>query len=390
MATVTHYIYSHYEPQERKVPEQDIDQALDTEEIDPWQTESSFGARRRLAGAPRFVPAIVSYDEVNNMMGHPAVTTDTQETMPPNDVSNWYRSLTHSVSPRAGLDTASASVSPVSASQQSSSRAPRGLTAVGSGGRRQDRRANKDWFISRALGSEPSTASPTPIQTIADILSRDPPPSPSDKPYIPPVFLALGPSNKGFAMLQQSGWNEGEALGAGVVRRRLEKDERRSTKSVRRDPHCMTVKEEEHEVMWDEEGEVCEIRKADVIDLTLSDEEDEVEDLEPDTNQSSPSTSSADNNPTSSHNPKALLTPLPIVLKSDRLGIGLKAKTIGPYKASMKRVTHNAAALAAHIRSNEEMRRMKKLIGRGTKSFARQAKAESESRRQLLAHLNEG
>jgi len=152
----------------------------------------------------------------------------------------------------------------------------------------------------------------------------------------------------------------------------------------------MTVKEEEHEVMWDEEGEVCEIRKADVIDLTLSDEEDEVEDLEPDTNQSSSSTSSADNNPTSSHNPKALLTPLPIVLKSDRLGIGLKAKTIGPYKASMKRVTHNAAALAAHIRSNEEMRRMKKLIGRGTKSFARQAKAESESRRQLLAHLNEG
>jgi len=227
MATVTHYIYSHYEPQERKVPEQDIDQALDTEEIDPWQTESSFGARRRLAGAPRFVPAIVSYDEVNNMMGHPAVTTDTQETMPPNDVSSWYRSLTHSVSPRAGLDTASASVSPVSASQQSSSRAPRGPTAVGSGGRRQDRRANKDWFISRALGSEPSTASPTPIQTIADILSRDPPPSPSDKPYTPPVFLALGPSNKGFAMLQQSGWNEGEALGAGVAGSTLHDGQRR-------------------------------------------------------------------------------------------------------------------------------------------------------------------
>jgi len=77
-------------------------------------------------------------------------------------------------------------------------------------------------------------------------------------------------------------------------------------------------------------------------------------------------------------------------LKSDRLGIGLKAQTVGPYKQSKKRVTHNAAALAAHVRANEEMRRVKKLVGRGSKGFARLAKAETEQRRQLLASWNQG
>ncbi|KAJ3529900.1 hypothetical protein NM688_g7787 [Phlebia brevispora] len=86
----------------------------------------------------------------------------------------------------------------------------------------------------------------------------------------------------------------------------------------------------------------------------------------------------------------ALLTPIATVLKSDRLGIGLKAKTVGPYKASKKRVTHNQAALAAHIRANEEMRRRKAITGRGTRGFARLAKAEAEQRRQLLASLNSG
>ncbi len=69
------------------------------------------------------------------------------------------------------------------------------------------------------------------------------------------------------------------------------------------------------------------------------------------------------------------------------LCIGLKAKTVGPYKVSKKRVTHNRAELAAHIRANEDLRKMKKLMGRGTKAFARQAKAEEEQRNQLLASL---
>ncbi|KAK7048430.1 hypothetical protein R3P38DRAFT_2764399 [Favolaschia claudopus] len=85
---------------------------------------------------------------------------------------------------------------------------------------------------------------------------------------------------------------------------------------------------------------------------------------------------------------KALVTPIATVLKSDRLGIGLKAKTTGPYKESQKRITHNAAAMAAHVKVAEALRKQKKLTGRGHRGFARKAKAESVNRRDLLAYMN--
>ena len=85
---------------------------------------------------------------------------------------------------------------------------------------------------------------------------------------------------------------------------------------------------------------------------------------------------------------KALLTPLPTVLKSDRLGIGLKARTEGPYKASVKRITHNAAALADHYRQAEEARLRKKKWGKGKRGFARRDKEEQARRRNLLAYMN--
>jgi len=84
---------------------------------------------------------------------------------------------------------------------------------------------------------------------------------------------------------------------------------------------------------------------------------------------------------------KALLTPIATVLKSDRLGIGLKAKTVGPYKASQKRVTHNAAALAAHVKAAEESRKRKQVFGRGHKGFERQRRRDEDKRKALLAEL---
>ena len=108
-----------------------------------------------------------------------------------------------------------------------------------------------------------------------------------------------------------------------------------------------------------------EIKKEQVIDLTISDDEESVPSSDVDENVSDeasmemgdetaqPSNPRPESwNPASvrptapqreGHGGKALLTPLPTVLKPDRLGIGLKAKMVGPYKASQKRVTHNAA-----------------------------------------------
>jgi hypothetical protein len=134
--------------------------------------------------------------------------------------------------------------------------------------------------------------------------------------------------------------------------------------------------------------------------LSSSDEEISDEDIMElgDEIPQSPNLPSENSNPASArpsppqgegHGGKALLTPLPTVLKSDRLGIGLKAKTFGPYKASQKRVTHNAAALAAHVKENEERKLFKQKVGRGSRGFARAEKRESEKRKGLLAYLNQ-
>ncbi|KAL6304392.1 hypothetical protein BKA93DRAFT_733268 [Sparassis latifolia] len=374
MATVTHYIYSHYDPAQREALERatgQVPEAPPEPEIDPWQTESAFGAQRR-ALAPRFVPAIVSYDEINDMMSETSLGPATRaEQVNTNDVSGWYRSLTQQARSTSAPAVAVAVSSTVTSSTISPLASPAPATAA--------RKSKKDWFISRALQSEPATTRSTPAPTLADILSREPPPLPSERRFAPPVFLALGPTNKGFAMLQRSGWSEGEPLGPGVLRRAVAKESETSRKAKAkkdRQERPIAVKKEEREV--------------DVIDLTVSDSErEEAEEEEEVEGESLEDLSGTSYSTFSSHNPTALLTPLPTVLKSDRLGVGLKAKTVGPYKESKKRITHGAAALAAHIRANEEMRRTKKLMGRGTRGFARITKAEAESRQRLLASLKD-
>ncbi|KAI0350375.1 hypothetical protein OH77DRAFT_1463919 [Trametes cingulata] len=389
MATVTHYIYSHYDPPKHQGSESIEEAVEEGKGEDPWVTESTFGAMRRIRNAPRFVPANISYDEVNNMIGGASSSIPREEEPKPSThVSSWYKSLPRASSaPAIGPEASPppAVPSPAPRSAQELPRASEGVSKP-SGPAASSRRNRTDWFISKAIMSEPASPRATPTPTLADILSREPPPEPKDQPFVPPVFLHIGPSNKGFAMLQQSGWSEGEALGAGAARRTLSQKarEKRPAKTILDDPQ-LYVKTEQREITLDGDDDVREVRKVEVVDLTLSDseEDDDVEAL-----SGTPTGAPGAGSSTPSHNPTALLTPIATVLKSDRLGIGLKAKTVGPYKESKKRVTHNQAALAAHIRANEEMRMRKALLGRGAKSFARIAKAEAESRKRLLASLN--
>ncbi|KAI8986229.1 hypothetical protein BD414DRAFT_488040 [Trametes punicea] len=389
MATVTHYIYSHYDPPKRK-EESIVEEVSDEEGEDPWVTESTFGARRRIKHAPRFVPAIVSYDEINDMIGGASSSIPGAfEQRPPQStqVSEWYRSLPRASSaPAVNQETPSVSTALSTAPPSPKSSSPaHGRPPSPAPKVVRPRRTKNDWFISKAIMSEPASPRATPAPTLADILSREPPPERKDQPFVPPVFLHIGPSNKGFAMLQQRGWSEGEALGAGAARRTLAQKakERRPARTILDDPQ-LSVKTEEREVDLDGAGDVREVRKVEVVDLTLSDSDEDLEET-----PAEPSAEASESSSTGAlHNPTALLTPIATVLKSDRLGIGLKAKTVGPYRESKKRITHNQAALAAHIRANEEMRMRKAILGRGAKSFARIAKAEAESRKRLLASLN--
>ncbi|KAL4246634.1 hypothetical protein ABKN59_008134 [Abortiporus biennis] len=394
MATVTHYIYSHYDPpkEQDKQQEETILASESTQESvavldldQAWEKESAFSAQRQLAAAPRFVPAVLSYDEINNIIGspHQPPTNEKKVQGKGGHVAGWYRSLARSnpnISPASApatvMSTPIASGSQTPVEVDGSVPLPKPLI-----------RDKNNWFISNALRSEPPSVPSTPSSTLADILSREPPPSSSQQALKPPVFLAIGPSNRGFTMLERSGWTEGEALGPHVIRQKKRRVSRKGTEvetALGNFQETITkVEEEEMEINYDPDGEVTEVRKVEVVDLTLSDSEDEVDSSEDDN-------SGAVDEVVTSPAGIALLTPIQTVLKSDRLGIGLKAKTVGPYKESKKRVTHNQAALAAHTRAAEEMRRMKRLHGRGTKAFARAAKAEAEKRRQLIASLNQG
>jgi hypothetical protein len=161
-----------------------------------------------------------------------------------------------------------------------------------------------------------------------------------------------------------------------------------------------TKVEQEEEILVDDDDDdpIVEVRKkahVPMIDLTLSDTEDEGEDddesnddvYSPAPAPAPPASSATHADPTSaSDDPRAaqtvLLTPLTTILKSDRLGIGLKAKTEGPYRSSVKRVKRSAAAEDMH-----HSRRV--LLGKGHRAFARVERQERESRQNMMAYLSE-
>lgn len=373
MATISHTIYSHYTPKTPESLATPLGHALG-ESADPWETEPSSFSKARRSLAPRFVPATMSHENAGSRQPNHTIDNDDIGA----SLAGWYRSLT---------DTQSTVDRPSLAVQSRTIAGPSKLSVDTQevSKRRAVARNKNNWFILRAIESEPSST-PSPAPTLADILARDPPPI--EGGYSPPVWLALGPSNKGFTMLQQRGWNEGEGLGPRVRRRRpiegvfLDAEEPFEMKSLL-EARRLDVKKEEREVKWEED--VQEIRNVDVIDLTLSDAEEDIHESDADEDTLGDPPDPSD----SSHSPRALLTPIATVLKSDRLGIGLKAKTIGPYKTSQKRVTHSAAALAAHIKSAEDLRGKKATMGRGRRGFAKMAKKEQERRQKMLAYLNE-
>ena len=359
MATVTHIIRSYYDPADREKLEHETGQQID-DQSDPWQTESSFSAQRRIRAAPTFVPAAVSYDEWGFPSHTSSPTPKPDHPSSSSSTAEWYRSLT-GASVSHGPPRPSGAPSPSRQDARPSKKPHR------------ERTTKNDWFIRKALRSEPSTKPSSPAPSLADLLARDPPPLPSEGRFKPPVWLHIGPSNRGFSMLQRSGWNEGEGLGAHVTR---------SVAPARDVDHLASSSVRV-------EKDVIDIQTREVIDLTLSDSEASENafggsEVIPESVQTQVAGEAS-----GSHMQRSLLTPLPTILKADRLGIGLKAKTEGPYGQSRKRVTHNAAALAAHIRSAEEMRRKKAEVGKGRRGFAKVHKREEDMRKSMLAYLNE-
>lgn len=396
MATVAYHIYSDYKPEDREKLEAEtgqLDEAED-DDIDRETLRKTFGLSRRVLNPPRFVPATFTSEFWEPTNTTATVSGSSLDADDEASIGGWYASLMRSTPSNLGT----------------SSPAPRPpLLAKGkTEHKKAPDRTKNNWFIARAL--EASTAAErqaetdnppghaaretasTPVPTLADILARDPPPLPSQEPFTPPIWLAIGPGNKGFDMLERSGWEEGQALGRASRNRRGLGYHPRKSKEV--------VYYEDSTISDQVKQEIMDLSLADqeVVDLTLS--EDELETSDDATRSATLDfvASASQEKPVSQellitdldHAPRALLTPLPTVLKSDRLGIGLKAKTVGTgiYREPVKRVTHSHAALAAHIRANEKMQQMKKVVGRGRRGFERVKKRETEKRKDLMAYLN--
>jgi len=214
-------------------------------------------------------------------------------------------------------------------------------------------------------------------------------------------------------MLQKGGWNEGEALGVDTGRN-FSTSLSNSGQRIRKAQG--TADYVSQTPRWEFCGSSGDIKKEgnEIIDLTLSDsEEREQEEQEQREQEQEQEEEDGDANVETlfehskeseqllrsgeddsedinicAHGRKALLTPIATVLKLDRLGIGLKVKTEGPYKTSVKRVTHNAASLAAHVRMADKARRRREIFGRGIRGYERQKRKEEEKRRNLLAYMN--
>lgn len=372
MATTSFTIYSRYTPQERKWPQENNQSLDDTDGPDTWQYDKSFGPR---PAPPQFIPA--SLPTLESDTRHESTSTKPESLG--EDLSSWYRSLR--TSRQGDKDEKNQQFQEAASTLQPVRRRPR------------EQRNKGNWFIMNAINSQPVDPTQPTSPTLADILARDPPPLPTEEQYSPPVWLEIGPSNKGYAMLQRNGWNEGEPLGPNVVRQRPADQPSYDMINCERDSKDTFVKQEVREMKIEGCDDVSELRRVEVIDLTSSDsdsEDDGLENVDLTLEAATDVTISTShgNNANNAHGGTALLTPIPTILKSDRLGLGLKAKTVGPYKASQKRVTHNAAAMAAHIRAAEESRRRQRAVGRGHRGYAKQRKQEEAERKNLLAYLN--
>jgi len=433
---------------------QNADGSNQEEEIDPWLVELPY-APAKFNPPLKFVKSILSYEDVNNYIerGYESGLLERAEEKDKDveerkGISGWYRNLsrtninTPDPTPVPGTSTVEEQIAragtldhPVSlsgatdgsvvaitqrASEQTSTSdppsqpreplqpQPRSST---------NSRRRSDWFVANVLSHSPASGhgspapGPRPTPTLADMLARDPPPNKSQEAYTPPTWIMLPPSNRGFRMLQKSGWSEGEPLGPYFTRRQDPVQAEQQPVAGPSDLGRRKAVQETRITEVEVEGydDIVEIKKGQVIDLTISDDgeyvssgdeeisDEDVMELDDEILESF-NLPSENSNPASvrpsppqgeGHGGKALLTPLSTVLKSDRLGIGLKAKTVGPYNASQKRVTHNAAALAAHAKASEERRLFKQKVGRGSRGFARAEKSESEKRRSLLAYLNQ-
>jgi hypothetical protein len=278
-----------------------------------WESEagpSNISLKRRIP--PRFVPATNAYSVVEGR-GVPGSTAKVETS----GVGSWYAGLSRAHTP---------SKQPEPPSKAADSPATQNIPKP-----KPPKPTKNDWFIRRALSNVPVDTTPVRSNSLADMLEQAPPSL--EKPVQPPVFLHLGPNNRGWGMLQRHGWEEGQPLGLGSA----------PATPIGSTPIAPSLEHSAIENQTEEEIVPAEASKE---------------------NQASSSRT-------------ALITPLRTTLKVDKRGIGPRSK-------SMPRpgITHSLS----DIRTVAERARRER-DGRGKRGFARAARRDAEERSRLYQEL---
>ncbi|KAF8713153.1 hypothetical protein RHS03_00923, partial [Rhizoctonia solani] len=312
MATQAFTIVSHYDKTGDEISGTVEKEAVLSSDIDAlWESEagpSNISLKRRIP--PRFVPASnLNTSTYSEKAPEHAVKTET------NEIASWYAGLSRSQTPAKQPEPSSrAEPPPVESAAKSKLPKPN----------------KNDWFIHRALSNVPKDAGPVQKSSLADMLQQAPPCL--ENPVQPPVFLHLGPNNRGWGMLQRHGWEEGRPLGLG---------------SAPVTPSASIPSTPSHEPS-----------------TPASQTDDQEQSVE-------------HGDPTQTTSRTALIAPLRTTLKVDKRGIGPRSKST-PKPA----VTHSLS----DIRMAAERARRER-DGRGKRGFARTARREAEERSQLFQEL---
>lgn len=339
--------------------------ALTELELDAaWRNERAFGRDGHHTPID-FVPARLKFDDFGQLLNPAdAQSTSCASRADGGSIGSWYSSL-----PRSSSSTPAPALDPTTATPT----APPPARI-----QRRPKATKDDWFVQKVLAAEPAPP-PSEAPTLSDMLDREPP-GPAGG-FKAPVWTTIGPGNRGFALLQRSGWQEGQPLGSGAAGSSQRPIETRRP-VVQRQPEIVDLTGEDND---------------DTVDLTLdeedsdesSDERDAGSDIEP---KKEPDVDPVSLHPERDPHGTALLVPLPAFLKPDKHGIGVRAL------AARKelRLKSTAQAIAAstpdgtkrHQRILAASRKRREEVGRGAQGFERIGRSERDQRQAMMAYMN--
>lgn len=360
--------------------------------LDPFLS----GLSRSNVKPPNFVPAFCTYDEYGLRIRAPGetgavhISAPGESTTPREDVSGWYKDLTRT-NETAILGSRTPKVTQVLTKE------PPPSTSAPHTAQNISRKRKRGWFDPSIASIPLASASnpPTPVPTMADIITRASSPSQCGSQSIPRNFSVIPPSNKGFSILSKSlGWQEGEGLGRSTRRRHTEwpavgQNKVSSASSATEVQYSGQQSEESKE---ESEGE----------EENSSGEEEDIPVQLRDTHQDSNDTGYLGDSHTtpSQSNPSPLtdlaprIAPIPVALKQDRRGIGasktrmiLTSNTLARFASGSERRRLSEGAIR-HNETKARHRERREKFGRGRNSYARMEKQEAKIRDRMLEYMN--